>query len=92
MLQRFKIQFVMPGMSSRSFRFGGGKGGGGDVPDPIKPDNPFQAAMHSDVTKRRKGGGSGIQASQLTKFWNEPLLAAPGLIGQEMTPLGVTDL
>ena len=94
MLQRFKIQFVMPGMSSRSFRFGGGKGGADDieVPDPIKPDNPFQAAMHSDATKMRKAGGSGIQASQLTKFWNEPLLAAPGLIGNEMTPLGVTDL
>ena len=79
---------------AHGFRFGGGKGGADDIeiPDPIKPDNPFQAAMHSDVTKQRKGGSSGIQASQLTKFWNEPILGAPGLVGQEMTPLGVTDL
>ena len=94
MLQRCKIEFVMPGMSSRGFRYGGGKGGsdGIDVPDPIKPDNPFQAAVHSEATKQRKSGGSGIMASQLTKFWNEPLLAAPGLIGQELMPLGVTQL
>ena len=63
-----------------------------EVPKPIKPDNPFTAATHSDATKRRLSGGAGIQASQLTKFWNEPILAAPGLVGNEMMPLGVTDL
>jgi hypothetical protein len=72
--------------------FGGGGGGGGDVPDPIKPDNPFQAAMHSDATRMRLRGKSGIQASQLTKYWNEPPIAGPGLIGQELLPLGAANL
>ena len=63
-----------------------------EVPKPIKADNPFTAGVHSESTLERKGGSSGIQASQLTKFWNEPLLAAPGLVGNEMVPLGVTDI
>ena len=83
----------MIGMSTRSFRFGGKDGGGGiDVPDPIHPDNPFTAGVHSEATKMRKRGSSGIQASQLTKYWNEPPIAGPGLIGQELMPLGASQL
>jgi len=93
MFKRGTIEFAMIGMSTRSFRFGGKDGGGGiDVPDPIHPDNPFTAGVHSEATKMRKRGSSGIQASQLTKYWNEPPIAGPGLIGQELMPLGASQL
>jgi len=93
MFKRTDIDFVMVGKNTANFRYGGKDGGGGiDVPDPIHPDNPFTAGVHSEATKRRKQGSSGIQASQLTKYWNEPPIAGPGLIGQELMPLGASNL
>lgn len=93
MFKRAVIEFATVGMSTRGFRFGG-KGGADDIdiPDPIHPDNPFTAGTHSEATKARLRGSSGIQASQLTKYWNEPPIAGPGLIGQELMPLGASNL